>query len=73
MQPEASQIHAQVPPPGAIPTDAFIDYFSGLMTNMASAATYDKAVLKQIVDNATMQYNAINVLLQRVKNPARFQ
>ena len=45
MQTAASRSCSQVPPPGAIPEDKFIDSFSGLMYNMASAATNDKAVL----------------------------
>ena len=34
---------------------------------MASAVTNDKAVLKQLVANTTMQYTAINMLLQELK------
>ena len=45
VQPAASQSHAQVSPPGAIPSDAFIDSFSGIMDIMVSAATNDKNVL----------------------------
>ena len=67
VQPAASQRHAQVPPPGAIPADAFIDLFSRLMDNMASAATNDKAVLKQLVANTTTQYTAIKIILQELK------
>ena len=45
VQPVASRIRAQVPPPGAIPEEEFINSFSRIMDNMASAATSDKAVL----------------------------
>ena len=58
---------AQVPPPGAIPADEFVDSFSGLMDNMASAATNDKAFLEQLVTNTTTQYTAIKALLQEFK------
>ena len=53
MQTAEYRSHAQVKPPGAIPEDVFIDYFSGIMDNMAFAATNDKTVLEQIVSNAT--------------------
>ena len=68
VQPSASRSHAQVPPPGATPADAFIDSFSGLMDNMTSAATNDKAVLEQIVAITTTQYTAINMILLELKN-----
>ena len=67
MQPATPQSQAQVPPPGAILADAFIDSFSGLMDNKASAATNDKAVLGQLVANTTTQYTAIKMLLQELK------
>ena len=67
VQPAASQSHAQVPPPGAIPEDAFIDYFSRIMDNMASAATNEKVVLKQLVANTNTQYTATKMLLQECK------
>ena len=38
------------------------------MDNMASAATNDKAVIEQLVANTTMQYTAIKMLLQELKN-----
>ena len=47
--------------------DAFINSFSGLIDNMASAATNEKAVLKQLVANTNMQYIAIKMLLQELK------
>ena len=56
-----------MPPPGAIPEDKFIDSFSGLMYNMASSATNDKAVLYQLVTNTTTQYDVIKALLQDFK------
>ena len=37
------------------------------MDNMASAATNDKAVLEQLVENTTTQYTAIKVLIQELK------
>ena len=68
VQPAAYQNHAQVPPPGAILADTFIKSFIGLMDNMASSATNDKAVLEQIVANTTTQYTAIKMLMQELKN-----
>ena len=44
---------AQVPPPGVIPLDDFIEYFNGLMDNMESAATNSMAVLEQLVATTT--------------------
>ena len=67
MWPATSRSRAQVPPPGAIPADEFIDSLSGLMDNMVSAATNDKAVLEQLVKNKTTQYAAIKALLQDFK------
>ena len=67
VQPVASQIHAQVPPPGAILAYEFINSFSGLMDNMASAVTKKKAVLEQLFANTTKQYTAIKMLLQELK------
>ena len=42
VQAAAYRSRAQGPPPGAIPSDEFIDSFSGLMDNMASSATNNK-------------------------------
>ena len=67
VQPAPCRSCAQEPPPGAIPADEFIDYFSGLMDNMASAATDDKAVLEKLVTTTTTQYATIKALLQELK------
>ena len=73
VRPATTRGRAQVTPPGAIPADEFIKSFSGLMDNMASAATNDKAVLEQLVTTTTTQYAAIKVAPAGVKTPARFQ
>ena len=57
----------QVPPPGAIPVDDLIESFRGLLDNMASAATNDKAVIEHLVTTKTTQYAAIKALLQELK------
>ena len=67
VQPATTRGRSQVPPPGAIPEDNFIDSFRRLMDNMASAATNDKAVLEQLVTTMTTQYAAIKALLQELK------
>ena len=47
--------------------DDFIEYFSGIMDNMASAETNDKAVLEQLVTTTTTQYVEIKTFLQELK------
>ena len=68
VQPVASRSRAQEPPPGAILSDKFINSFSGLMDNMASAATNYKADLEQLVANTKMEYTAMKNLLQGLKS-----
>ena len=46
VHPATSRSRAQVPPTRDIPADKFIDYFNGLMHNMASAAANNKAVIE---------------------------
>ena len=38
------------------------------MDNMASAATYDKAVLEHLVTSTTTQYADIKVLMKEIKH-----
>ena len=45
----------QVPPTGDIPTDDFIESFSGLMDNMASATTNYKDFPEQLFTTTTTQ------------------
>ena len=63
MRPAKNRGPAQVPPPGAIPADDFIESFGGLMDNMASAGTNYKAFIEQLVTTTTTQYEAIKALL----------
>ena len=63
----------QVPPLGVIPANEFIDYFSGLMDNMSSAATNNKAVIEQLFTNTTMQYVTIKAILQELKTQCGLQ
>ena len=65
--PKTDRVCFQDPPPGAILADDFFESFSGLMDNMASAATNDKAVLEQLFSTMTTQYAAIKALLQEIK------
>ena len=65
MRPTITRSRAQVPPPGAIPADDFIHYFSVLMENMASTATNNKAVLEQLVTTTTTQYATIKARKSR--------
>ena len=67
VQTATTRSRAQVPPPGDIPADEFIDSFSELMNNMASAATNDKAVLEQLVTTTITQYAETKALLQELK------
>ena len=67
MKPAASRSRSQGPPPGAIPADKFINSFSGLVANMASAATNHKAVLEQLVATTITHYTEIKALLQESK------
>ena len=67
VRPATNRGCVQVPPPGAIPADDFIESFSGLMDKMASAVTNDKAVLEQLFTTTTPQYAAIKALLQEIK------
>ena len=53
LRPATNRGRVQVTPPGAIPADNFIESFSGLMDNMTSAATNDKAVLEHLVTTTT--------------------
>ena len=53
VRPETVRGGAQVPPPGDIPMDDFIESFIGFMENMASAANNDKTVLEQLVTTTT--------------------
>ena len=62
--PATARSRNQVLPPGAIPADEFINYFSGLMDNMASIATNGKAVLEQLVTTTKNQYATVKALLQ---------
>ena len=64
VRPETNRGRVQVTPPGTIPADNFIESFRGLMDNMASAGTNDKAVLEQLVTTTTTQYATIKALLQ---------
>ena len=67
VRPETSRSRSQVSPPGVIPADKFIDYFSGIMDNMESAATNNKDVIEQLVTTTTMQYVTTKALLQELK------
>ena len=67
VQTATTRSRSQVPPPGDIPADEFIDSFSELMNNMASAATNDKAVLEQLVTTTITQYAETKALLQELK------
>ena len=67
MRPETSRSCTQVPPPGAIPADNFVDSFIRLMDNMASAATNNKDVLEHLFKTKTTQYATIKALLQELK------